>query len=419
MTVTLIATPEPNNIPPRVRLDMATNDPTKSFSVLSVKRDGKVIREQPFPGSAVALAYDYEAPFGIPVTYSMSGEMVTPVPSFATTWPNLSGWSTVSGSPAVAGGNLVSGRVSRTLTLPATGKLTLSGPIDTSSGSGQSDGGNISVGAGLNVSRSFSSPGTFITFNGVTKGIATPTGPLVLTWDTDGLRINGSSLMPGAWNATSNVVQAGVQGAAVPGFSIESTGVGTHFSASDTDTLNSPTAWLIHPSQPSLSKQIDQGPSFSDASPTYVDASTAGVRTSQAQSTVHRPVGRSRPVVITSGPRQADEWSLILGTPTSELRNGIRAIVDDQTPLLLRAPASFDWDLPDDWYSIGDVSMNRSDSPFVDELTTVTLPLTPVDEPIVRQGALWTYGTDLLAHPTYADSLAALPTYLDRLAGSA
>jgi hypothetical protein len=45
------------------------------------------------------------------------------------------------------------------------------------------------------------------------------------------------------------------------------------------------------------------------------------------------------------------------------------------------------------------------------------MPLTPVDEPIVRVGALWTWGDVLTTYATWQDVLNANATWLDVLAG--
>lgn len=406
--MTFTATPQPANIPPRVRIDVNTDDVAKFFTGLVIKRDGKPIREQPFVGGSVAVAFDYEPPFGISATYTAEGAVTGYTSILANTWANLTGWATSSGSPAVGSSRLISGAVSRTTPIAffSAGKIVLAEPP---TGTARFRFGSIWL------------DGNILKYEGGETPVNLGTGQISLVWDTNQVTLTSTA---GTWvrsnvgeGATSPLYMEAGTGW-IPAFTIYQAVAPTSFTGTLSVTLGVAAAWLIHPSQPSLSRPIDDGPSFTDSSLTYVDASTASSRSSKAQATVHQPIGRRRAVVITPGPRQADEWNLVLATPTTQQRNDIRALVDDQTPLLLRAPVSFDWDLPDDWYSIGDVQMARSDSPFVDRLTTITLPLTPVDEPIVRQGALWTYGTDLLAHPTYADSLVALPTYLDRLAGA-
>jgi hypothetical protein len=69
---------------------------------------------------------------------------------------------------------------------------------------------------------------------------------------------------------------------------------------------------------------------------------------------------------------------------------------------------------------VGDYTEDRPRAARLDAPDRVlTLPLAPVDPPVVRLGALWTYGSDLLQNPTYRDSKNAFPTYLERLVGEA
>lgn len=418
--MTFTVTPQPSNFPPRVRIDIDTDSSTSTFTSLTIYRDGKKIREQPYVGSRAALAFDYEAPFGKPASYTVVGSVSASSAVYSTAWPNLTGWSTVSGTPAVSSGRLTSGRVQRSVSLPTQGRLVLNGAIL----SPFSGGADVYLGPQLRVTAaSTGSPGgesRQVIFNGSARAISHASGDLILQWDSLGLTITsptGSWYIPGVFDPSGGYIQAGGTGSSVPGFTLTSLGSSTPFSGSASTTLSINDAWLIHPSQPTLSIPIQKGPG-GDFSLRSLEASSGESKTSKAASTIHEPVGRRRPVVITHGPRQADDWTMVIYAKTIGAKDAVRAIVDDQTPLLLRAPSTIAWDLPDDWYSIGDVEVQRLTSPIINEMTLVTLPLTPVDEPIVRQGALWTYGSDLAANPTYADSKARFPTYLDRLAGA-
>lgn len=81
MTATITATPEPDATPPRVRLDVTTNQ--TSLTLYRVAQDGTrtLVRSYdggPFPISGTALtAYDPEAPIGLPVSYTADGAGVT------------------------------------------------------------------------------------------------------------------------------------------------------------------------------------------------------------------------------------------------------------------------------------------------------------------------------------------------------
>jgi hypothetical protein len=75
--ITLTVTPQPDNSPPRVRIDV--NDATNSITSLTVRRldpDGRYRKvrtsdDAPLPLDAgSATIFDHEAPFGAPVTYT-------------------------------------------------------------------------------------------------------------------------------------------------------------------------------------------------------------------------------------------------------------------------------------------------------------------------------------------------------------
>lgn len=192
---------------------------------------------------------------------------------------------------------------------------------------------------------------------------------------------------------------------------------GDTFSGSATATLEASRAWLVHPQSLSLSLSIDGGPLARDRTSIWVDSASAESKTSGASRHLSRPVGRRRSVVVTHGPRAADEWTLVLTAPSIELKDRIRNLVDDQTPLLLRSPASFGWDLPDGWYSVGDVEVRRLANPIVLERTRITLPLTPVDVPLVKVGSLRTWQTILDQYDTWGDVLADNASWFEVLMG--
>lgn len=420
--MTFTVTPQPDNIPPRVRIDVNSDDSSKPFTSLTIKRDGKPLREQPFVGSSSAVLFDYEAPFGVPVSYSVDATTTTTSVAYSTAWPNLTGWTTVSGDPAVSGGRFVSSTIAasvkRTLALPTTGRLTLTEPISLGAGSSTA---SLTLAPGLQVSKTGGGGPLvkrYVTFAGTVQQVTHTAGSMTIQWGSGSATVttsDGSWTIPGAFDGSGAEIQAVVSGGSVPGFSIENMGVAVPFAASASTTLGVTETWLIHPSKPSLSVPIYSHGGQNGVR--WIEASSGESKSSQAVATVHRPVGRRRAVVITSGPRQADEWTLVVESETIAAKNSLRAIVDDQTPLLLRSPASVVLDLPDDWYSVGDVTTTRVEVPVITQVTTMVLPLTPVDEPVVRVGALWTYGSDLLANSTYAASRTVFPTYLDRLAG--
>jgi hypothetical protein len=399
--------------PPRVRIDVGTDDPSKPFTSLQILRDGKPIREQPYVGGSVAVVFDYEAPFGVPVTYSAVGTIATVTTLHNETWANLTGWTTISDTPSVAGSHFTGGKVERALTFPTSGRLVSQGLVNTSGSTAALDVGPIGL-----IKALFGS--SYMRYGADLRNVAGLESPFTATWDANSVTLTttaGSFTLARGTGSFPDKITAGTIGAGsfVEDFVLSST-ADTPFTATATTTADFQGAWLLHPSQPSLSLMIE--PDDHASGVRFIEASSGESKSSAAQRTIHRPVGRRKAVVITSGPRQADEWTLVVEAKTIEAKNAIRALVDDQTPLLLRTPPSMGTDLPDDWYSVGDLTVTRVEVPAITQVTTISMPLTPVDEPVVRQGALWSYGSDLLANATYAEARAALPTYLSRLTGT-
>lgn len=182
-----------------------------------------------------------------------------------------------------------------------------------------------------------------------------------------------------------------------------------------TATLSISEAWLIHPAQPTLSVSIDAGV-WRDAG-LNVDPATSQQLTAPAAVTLHQPVGRTRTVAIATGNRLEELWQLVLLAPTLDDRDDVRAIVRDQTPLLLRSPDSFNWDVPDGYYSIGDIPFDRLTQNLTTAYRRITLPLAPSDPPVVRVAQERTYADVIEQNATYNDVLLRYETYTDLLLG--
>jgi hypothetical protein len=102
MTATITASAEPAAIPPRVRLDVTTDQ--TSLTLYRVQPDGQRIPVRsydggPFPVSGGTLvAYDPEAHFGMPVTYTADGAGVTGSASVTVTSEHV--WAVHPGVPS-------------------------------------------------------------------------------------------------------------------------------------------------------------------------------------------------------------------------------------------------------------------------------------------------------------------------------
>lgn len=416
MTTSFTATPEPSNVPPRVRLDFDAGAGA-AFTELTVKRNGKAIREQPFAGGQTALAYDYEAPFGSLSTYAVTGSILPAAsPDWTENWASLASWSGSTGSWSVSGGKAQTSTASAPITRSASGTIQrVSVTAAQLLNFEILDAANVPV---LTVTGGTSAV-SVTADNSSFRRIDSSTISFTVTFGTGTVTVSAADsswAMPDTYTGTPAKIRLSrASGTAKVGqIAVTLVTTATPYADTETATLDVDQAWLIHPSQPSLSTPIDSGTYGTRF--TFVEASSADPVTSQAVRTIHRPTGRRRPVVVTHGPRQADEWTLSISAATVADKDSVRAVVDDQTPLLLRVPPAFNWDLPDDWYSVGDLSISLV-GPTIDDGHLISLPLTPVDEPIVRQGALRTYGDVLLEAATYGDLTDMYDTYLDLLAG--
>lgn len=144
-------------------------------------------------------------------------------------------------------------------------------------------------------------------------------------------------------------------------------------------------AWAIHPTRPWLSVEIDRR-----------DAGQIGIGTVSgfsrpASSSEHLPVGARFPVVTTVGPRQSSRGTMTVTTMTAAEFQAILTLLDDQTPLLIRVPASWGMDWEDGFYAVADLSWDRP-SPYGGDPTRLfTLPLTRVASPAGEQESTWDY----------------------------
>ena len=182
-----------------------------------------------------------------------------------------------------------------------------------------------------------------------------------------------------------------------------------------TVTLAITEAWLIHPAQPTLSVSLDSG-AWRDTG-LNVDPASSQQNVAEAAVTLHQPVGRTTTVAIATGNRLDETWPLVLLAPTLADRDDVRAIVRDQTTLLLRSPAAFNWDLNDGWYSVQGVQFDRLTANLTSPYRRITLPLIPSDPPVVRVASTRTYADVLEQNETYADLPLRYDTYTDLLLG--
>lgn len=174
-------------------------------------------------------------------------------------------------------------------------------------------------------------------------------------------------------------------------------------------TVNVDSAWLVHPRQPTLSVPVG-----SDGGSTFLV--TVGEATSDSQAARHRVIGAGRDVVMSYG-RRSDvsypEFSLM--TTTEGEASAVAELLRDETPILVRMPASWDANFVEGFYAVE----GWAALPVVDRAgnwwVQWSLPLTPAVAPRVIAQTENSYAAGLLLFDSYGESLASQPTYYDRL----
>lgn len=417
MAVSFTVTPEPDHVPPRMRLDFDTGSGTDVFQDLQVTRDGVMTRSQPPVGSRTSLMYDYDADFGMPVTYTATGS----ASSFSTvldeTWADLTGWTTYSGTPAVAGSELTTGAVMQEVASAGGGAVTIhdaasfTGVIEFHTGAIAAPGGPRAETRltlyryGSNIAVSYG--------GGPTRTFAPGTGDFVLVGNTvttsDGTFVMDRQLPAFDWIYATSTATA---------FKIEEP-AGSPFTATATGQLDATQAWLYHPVNPDLSVCVSQlVGGRNDLNHIYVENSAGATVTYPVQKQMFYPLGRPRGVPVNYGPRSPGLWSLVLRTPSQADRQALRGLLADDSPILFRFPPSFPWDLDQGWFAVDENSDERvSDTPRIRR--TMTLPLIPVDQPVLVQGTQWTWADVMANYATWADVMAAYDNWLGVLAGPA
>lgn len=402
-------TPEPLNVPPRVRIDV--DGEGDEFLELVVLRDGRPIRQQPAVGGLTeTFTYDYEAPFGRPVTYSVTGKTADWVEVFSEDWSDLSEWYEIF-LPAASGGWLTSGWVYRDDVVPSSGAFRIVFEDETfldPNGIGYVgvDAAWATLGGGGTQLRLLAS-----------SDLAAPVdagNPVVLEFSNDRSTV---TLSQGTSRISTAALPSGPRLSArgpVGGFSVEVPGAVNDVSDVKATTLNVDAAYLIHPVTPTLSTPIE---TFTTGGDIRVADTTDQTRTHAARQAVYQPDGRREAVAYPLGPRSAGAWTLVLNTHTLDARNRVMQLLDDQAPLLLRSPADAGWDLPDGWYAVGDVESSRPVNIAGHQWRQITLPLTRVAEPPVQLAPPLTWGDLKLRGFTWGDLLNGGFTWHDILMG--
>lgn len=424
MAVTITATPEPANVPPRMRLDLNTGNAANSFASIEVRRDGRLLRSQPPSGSNLSVAYDYDAPFGTAATYAATGSYYsnTATAEWTESWASLAAWTGDTASYTVSASHArttVSNKSIRRTTVSDVSRISVGGSPELVYLDMLDVGGSVLASLRYTTNKVYLYSGLaskVLTFASGAATISIYGGVVTVTMSSDGraMTLPMSGAVRGVQVRSQNDISTFSLVAKIGAISVTPPQTLVDFAATDTDTLTATQAWLVHPVNPNLSLPIS---STEGVNGLYVTADSGESISYEEQRELFSPLGRRRHVAVSYGQRRVGDWSLVLCAPSITDRDNVLALLVDQVPLLLRVPASFEWDLPDDWYSVGTVTDART--PGIARIVrTLTLPLTPVDEPVLTQGAQWTWGDVLANYATNADVLNAFTTNLDLLVGT-
>lgn len=169
--------------------------------------------------------------------------------------------------------------------------------------------------------------------------------------------------------------------------------------------LDIETPWLIHPGIPDLSQPI-------------ILESRGDLTRPVTNRGVHTVMGRSEPVVITDGKRNAATFDLTVHTESLADEAAMLSLLGDTSPLLLQIvyPTSSRkeyW-----WVSVGDVTTSNIVDYFANEYLRWVLPCTVTSPPTGLLQAQWTWAGLLANYATWQDVVDSFPTWADVITNS-
>lgn len=182
--------------------------------------------------------------------------------------------------------------------------------------------------------------------------------------------------------------------------------LGSSSASSDVVTLNVGRVWLIHAGDPTRSYTPPRVRGFTERE-RNIDQGTFKV------------LGRRDPVVTTDGQRSGVESKVLIRTETHAERDGLWAVLEDGSTLLLNVPASFGWGLTTEWIAVGKVSEARiADLRGADQGRVFTLPYTVAPRPVGSVLPERVYADLPGEAVTYADQSLMYASYLDLRSGT-
>lgn len=159
----------------------------------------------------------------------------------------------------------------------------------------------------------------------------------------------------------------------------------TETSAPATLTPTPAAVWAIHPTIPALSMALDAG----DFSVAGLSEISEVIRAAQA--TQHQILGGDLPLLTKLGNRKAPATQLSLTTVTEAERQKAIALLKDETPLLIRAPAAWAWGWEEGYYAVGDAAFARRLMYGPEPSRSIRLPINQVQAPAGVQQSDWSF----------------------------
>jgi len=160
----------------------------------------------------------------------------------------------------------------------------------------------------------------------------------------------------------------------------------TESSSAQTLTPSPSAFWAIHPTVPSRSMALDVQDFGAAGIASIGDLSRA------AQASQHPIIGSPLPLLTKIGNRRAVAGQLELTTTSIAELTKLLNLTNDETPLLLRAPASWGWAWEAGFYAVGELTESRRLQYGPEPSRTFRLPVQKVAAPAGTQQSSWSWG---------------------------
>ena len=409
----LTITPEPNHVPPRVKIEYDLEDATRIIDQIEFRRDGELLRVNGTVGDSKSVAYDYEAPFGVLSTYTVAGESLElNVTSTSTkTWSDFSLWTGATDKWTAHGGYITStetegnNAIYRTFNTPII-KAEIRG------GSTEEERINAAIYFEYEFIPGFWTASSRFEWLIEDKRFDlegdvydAPTDPVLSKLDTYATPVFGSFAgttttaisQEENWSITVPALafptrvaiigyQKTVDGETIPArvnavkFYLGTLINRQVFVASETVTFEVDNAWLIHPFDPSLSIEFDDQADCRNAG-VFISPETAQDLTRTDQQALYLPTQAERYTNAPLGIRLDESFTLVLTAASEADRIKVRSLIKQQYPLFLNFPPSLNWGIPTGWYVVGDVNEERLTNDLTFPTRRFVLPLEPANAP--------------------------------------